>query len=134
MEASDENYRAAPVLYPALQMVDLAFEASRAAGVYSNQVLSRCNDQCLRLAVMEGEYPWHVHPSSDELFLVMEGCLEIELSDGRTFRLTAWQSLTIPAGMEHRTRAIGRTVNLCFESLQAETRFSEEDGRIDRTK
>ena len=115
MEASDENYRAAPVLYPALQMVDLAFEASRAAGVYSNQVLSRCNDQCLRLAVMEG-------------------CLEIELSDGRTFRLTAWQSLTIPAGMEHRTRAIGRTVNLCFESLQAETRFSEEDGRIDRTK
>ena len=64
----------------------------------------------------------------------MEGCLEIELSDGRMYCLTAWQSVTIPAGTVHRTRAIGRTVNLCFESLEAETKFLEakRDGELPR--
>jgi len=31
--------------------------------------------------------------------------------------------VTIPAMTIHRTRAIGRTVNLCFEELGAETVF-----------
>jgi hypothetical protein len=31
--------------------------------------------------------------------------------------------VTIPAKTIHRTRAIGRTVNLCFEELGAETVF-----------
>jgi hypothetical protein len=29
----------------------------------------------------------------------------------------------VPAGTIHRTRAIGRTVNLCFEDLRAATVF-----------
>jgi mannose-6-phosphate isomerase-like protein (cupin superfamily) len=92
---------------------------------YRNQVLSRINDSCLRLAVLSGEYPWHQHPRSDELFLVLEGNLEIELADGRTLRLGPWQSVVVPAGSVHRTRGIGRTVNLCFEALAAETAFVE---------
>ena len=40
-------------------------------------------------------------------------------------RLESWQSVTIPAATVHRTRAIGRTVNLCFEELAAETVFVE---------
>jgi hypothetical protein len=31
--------------------------------------------------------------------------------------------VTIPAMARHRTRAVGRTVNLCFENLGAETVF-----------
>jgi mannose-6-phosphate isomerase-like protein (cupin superfamily) len=92
---------------------------------YRNQVLSRVNTSCLRLGVLSGEYPWHCHPGSDELFLVVEGSLEIELADGRTLRLGPWQSLVVPAGMVHRTRGVGRTVNLCFEGLAAETKFVE---------
>jgi hypothetical protein len=38
-------------------------------------------------------------------------------------RLEPWQCITIPAMTRHRTRAIGRTVNLCFEKLEAETVF-----------
>ncbi|HEX6533678.1 MAG TPA: cupin domain-containing protein [Gemmatimonadaceae bacterium] len=90
---------------------------------YRNQVLSQVNASCLRLAVLSGDYPWHRHPRSDELFLVVEGILEIELADGRTLRLEAWQSAVVPAGTVHRTRGIGRTVNLCFEDLAADTEF-----------
>jgi mannose-6-phosphate isomerase-like protein (cupin superfamily) len=37
--------------------------------------------------------------------------------------LQPWQCVTIPAMARHRTRALGRTVNLCFENLGAETVF-----------
>lgn len=86
-------------------------------------VINRVNDSCLRLAVFEEAYRWHFHPTSDELFVVVDGCLAIELAGGRELRLEPWQCVTIPAMTHHRTRAIGRTVNLCFEKLEAETVF-----------
>lgn len=122
---SAEAYASEPVRHPPLVVVDLAQEAASVTGEYRNQVLSRVNDNCLRLAVLSGEYPWHHHPHSDELFLVLDGKLEIELADGRTLSLGPWQSVVVPAGTVHRTRGIGRTVNLCFEALAAETAFVE---------
>jgi mannose-6-phosphate isomerase-like protein (cupin superfamily) len=77
--------------------------------------------------VMTGEYPWHSHPHSDELFLVVQGRLTIELADGRSLTLEPWQAVTIPAGTVHRTRAEVRTVNLCFEELAAETVFLDQE-------
>lgn len=40
---------------------------------------------------------------------------------GSTLRLSPWDAITIPARTVHRTRAIGRTVNLTFEHLAADT-------------
>jgi mannose-6-phosphate isomerase-like protein (cupin superfamily) len=117
------DYAAEPVRFPPLVVVDIAAEGAAVTEAYRNQVLSRVNSSCLRLAVLSGEYPWHRHPRSDELFLVVEGALEIDLDDGRTLRLGPWQSAVVPAGTVHRTRGIGRSVNLTFEDLAAETEF-----------
>jgi mannose-6-phosphate isomerase-like protein (cupin superfamily) len=62
--------------------------------------------------VFEGEYRWHHHPDSDELFLVVAGTLQIDLLGGNRLELGEWQSVVIPAGTVHRTRAIGRTANI----------------------
>jgi len=124
---SPESYASEPVRYPPLVVVDIAAGGEAVTDDYRNQVLSRVNTSCLRLAVISGEYPWHQHPHSDELFVVVEGLLEIELADGRTLRLRPWQSTVVPAGTVHRTRGVGRTVNLCFEDLAADTLF------VDRT-
>jgi mannose-6-phosphate isomerase-like protein (cupin superfamily) len=120
---SAEAYANEPVRFPALTVFDVAAESALVGEAYRNQVLSRVNTSCLRLAVVDGEYPWHKHPRTDELFLVVEGCLEIELADSRSFSLGPWQGVVIPAGEVHRTRGIGRTVNLCFEELAADTVF-----------
>ena len=74
-----------------------------------------------------GSITGHQHPRSDELFLVVEGTLEIELADGRSLRLQPWQTVVVPAGQIHRTRGIGRTVNLCFEDLSADTVFVDRE-------
>ena len=120
---SADAYARAPVRYPPLRVVDVQAEQRAVTEDYRNAVLSRVGESCLRLAVFRGEYRWHHHPRADELFLVVEGRLEIDLADGRTLALGPWECVTVPAGTVHRTRAVGRTVNLTVEALGAETVF-----------
>jgi mannose-6-phosphate isomerase-like protein (cupin superfamily) len=111
------------IVHPPLTVVNLTAEGAASTEPYRNVVINRVNESCLRLATFEVEYPWHFHPDSDELFIVVEGTLEIDLTDRPTLHLGAWDMITLPAGTVHRTRARGRTVNLTFEHLGAATTF-----------
>ncbi len=82
MDISADAYMKEPVLYPALHVVDLEAEGAKVTDAYRNMVISRVNGSCLRLAVFDGDYRWHYHPQSDELFVVIEGCLAIDLEGG----------------------------------------------------
>lgn len=121
-----ESYAGEPVKYSGLEVADVLAEAAAVSEAYRNLVVYRVNESCLRLAVFNEVFRWHLHPNSDEMFLVVEGVLVIALSDGRELRLAPWQAVTIPAGTIHRTCAAGRTVNLCFERLAADTIFVDE--------
>jgi mannose-6-phosphate isomerase-like protein (cupin superfamily) len=125
MDSTAESYSNEPVRYPALHVIDLVAEGAAVIERYRNMVINRVNDSCLRLAVFDEAYRWHYHPTSDELFVVVNGCLAIDFEDRSELRLGPWQCVTIPAMTTHRTRALGRTVNLCFEKLGAETVFVE---------
>jgi mannose-6-phosphate isomerase-like protein (cupin superfamily) len=120
---SAKDYSAEQARFPALTVVDIRAEQGAVTEAYRNQVLLDVNDHCLRLSVFEGEYRWHSHPDSDELFLVVAGQLEIDFQDGVQARLAPWQCLVVPAGTVHRTRALGRTVNVTFEGQAARTVF-----------
>jgi mannose-6-phosphate isomerase-like protein (cupin superfamily) len=113
--------------FPGLTVVNLKQEAASVDQSYKNFVVLNINNHCVRLAVMQGEFRWHQHPRSDECFLVMEGELEIDLADGRTFCLKPGEVFMIPAGVIHRTRSHARTVNLCFEDRNAYTDVVFED-------
>jgi mannose-6-phosphate isomerase-like protein (cupin superfamily) len=78
------------------------------------------------MSVFEGEYRWHSHPDSDEFFLVVEGRLQIDFAEADTVELSSWQCLVVPAGTVHRTRAIGRTVNITFEQQGTRTEFAAD--------
>lgn len=122
---SADEYTAQKARYPDSTVVDIQACQQAVSEPYRNDVLSNVNDECLRLAVFEGEYRWHCHPDSDELFLVAAGKLQIDLADNGTLELTEWQYAVVPAGMLHRTRAIGRTVNVTFERQHARTVFAD---------
>jgi mannose-6-phosphate isomerase-like protein (cupin superfamily) len=114
------------IVYPPLTVVNLAAEGAASTVPYRNVVVNRVNESCLRLAAFEVEYRWHFHPDSDELFIVVDGTLEIDFVDAPTLHLHEWDMITIPAGTVHRTRARGRTVNLTFEHLDAATVFVDD--------
>jgi len=101
-------------------IVTLSSEVSRTKN-YDNHPVANINDHVVRISMMTQPYHWHVHPNSDETFLVIEGGLVIEFEDGE-IQLAEGQMTTIPRGRRHRTRPVGhRSVNLTFEAANTET-------------
>lgn len=96
---------------------------------YKNFILDDINDHCLRIAVMQGDYKWHFHKHTDELFIVLEGELKIEIQDQDPVFLKPGEFIHIPAKTIHKTSAHIRTVNLTFEKNADDTIFVDEKRR-----
>jgi len=104
-----------------LRVVDIQKLTEGAKSAYTNLTLALINDHVVRLSIMTEPYFWHLHPNSDESFLVLEGTLFIDLEDA-TIELLPNQMFTIPKNIRHRTRpGNSRSVNLTFESKDMET-------------
>ena len=65
------------------------------------RVVAEMNDYQFKLAKIQGEFIWHSHPETDEVFLIIEGALRLEFRDGRV-DMKAGEMFVVPKGMEHR--------------------------------
>lgn len=99
-----------------LRIIDVAAVAEGMVEPYTNVTLCQVNDAVVRLGVFEGDFHWHHHDEEDELFLVLDGGIDIDLVD-RTVHLDRHQGLTVPAGTEHRPRAEERSIVLMVERV-----------------
>ena len=66
--------------------------------------LTSVNDYDIKVVKLEGEFVWHSHPETDELFLVVSGQLTIQLRD-RDVVLGPNDIFVVPRGVEHCPRA-----------------------------
>ena len=48
---------------------------------WSPKVITELNDYQIKLVKLKGEFVWHSHASTDELFFILDGKLEIALED-----------------------------------------------------
>ncbi|MDR5856372.1 cupin domain-containing protein [Caballeronia sp. LZ062] len=107
-------------------LIDLESLADTPHDGYLNRIIGTVNDHDIHISVMTAPYEWHLHPDSDETFIVTEGTLVIDFEDG-TLDVRAGQMLTIPAGARHRTRPKGaRSVNLTLERKDTRTVFCDD--------
>ena len=120
---SAKDYASERARFATLEVVDIQAVQRAVVEHYRNQVVFNTNSDCMRLSVFEGQYRWHFHPDTDELFLVVAGELHIEFEGGAGATLREWQCLVVPAGTVHKTWTVGRTVNVTFEKQGAETVF-----------
>jgi mannose-6-phosphate isomerase-like protein (cupin superfamily) len=102
------------VKFDQLERIDIAAEAA-AVEPWFNQTLTQVNDSVVRLGVIDGEFHWHKHEHEDEFFLVLEGELHIDVEGREPIELGVHQGVTIPRGVMHRPRALGRTVIVMAE-------------------
>lgn len=71
---------------------------------WSPRILTRVNDYDVRLAKVEGSFVWHSHPDTDELFIVLDGSLDIRLRESGTETLVHLERhdvFVVPRGIEH---------------------------------
>ena len=68
---------------------------------WSPRIVASYNDNDVCVVRVEGEFIWHKHDDTDDLFLVLEGQLEIELPD-RVIELGPGELFVVPKGVEHR--------------------------------
>ncbi|AZM95668.1 cupin domain-containing protein [Vreelandella venusta] len=82
-------------------VVNLSEKFSKFAEHWSPRVVAEMNDYQIKLAKFQGDFVWHDHKDTDEVFLVVKGAMSIELRDG-TVHLSEGEIYVVPKGVEHR--------------------------------
>jgi len=88
--------------------------------------LVTANETIVRLARLEGEFPWHTH-AEDELFLCWRGGFRIELEGREPVELTRGVLFVVPRGTRHRPVAEAAAYALLIE--RPETKQYGSEGR-----
>jgi mannose-6-phosphate isomerase-like protein (cupin superfamily) len=81
--------------------VNLAQKLDGFTDHWAPRIVARYNDNEICVVRVEGEFVWHSHDDTDDLFLVLDGNLDIELRD-RTVTLGPGELFVVPRGVEHR--------------------------------
>lgn len=81
--------------------INLKDKLSRFSEHWSPRVIAEMNDYQFKLAKVQGEFVWHAHADTDEVFIVIEGHLTLEFRD-KAVPLSAGEMYVVPKGVEHR--------------------------------
>ena len=68
---------------------------------WSLKVIAQMNDYQFKLVKIQGEFVWHSHAETDDVFIVLDGEMSIELRDGQV-DLKAGEMFVVPKGVEHK--------------------------------
>jgi len=71
---------------------------------WSPKVIAELNDYQFKLARIKGEFVWHKHDETDEVFIVVEGKMKIELRE-KLIELDEGEMYVVSKGTEHRPYA-----------------------------
>jgi mannose-6-phosphate isomerase-like protein (cupin superfamily) len=96
--------------------INLDERFSRFTDQWSPKVIARLNDYEIKLARLQGEFVWHQHDDTDELFLVIDGELTIQLRDGDVV-LRPGELFVVPRGVQHCPRADGEVRAMLLEPV-----------------
>jgi mannose-6-phosphate isomerase-like protein (cupin superfamily) len=80
--------------------INLAEKLTRFSEHWSPRIVATMNDYELKLVKLKGDFTWHDHPDTDEVFLVLNGSMQIEVRD-RTVTLNEGDLFVVPRGVEH---------------------------------
>jgi mannose-6-phosphate isomerase-like protein (cupin superfamily) len=68
---------------------------------WSPKIIAQMNDTHFKLVKIKGEFIWHSHAATDEVFIVLEGSMEIHFRDGLV-TINRGEMYIVPKGVEHQ--------------------------------
>ena len=103
--------------------VNLAEKLATFSDHWSPRTVALFNGHDVMVVKVQGEFVWHKHDDTDDLFLVLKGMLDIQLRDCRVglnwkfVTLGPGEMFIVPARVEHRPVAREETHLLLIEPI-----------------
>jgi mannose-6-phosphate isomerase-like protein (cupin superfamily) len=84
--------------------INIQEKLSKFSDYWSPKIIAQMNNYHFKLVKFQGDFVWHKHADTDEVFIVLDGEMSIEFRDGRA-DLRAGEMFVVPKGAEHRPLA-----------------------------
>ena len=81
--------------------INFADKLAKFSDRWSPKIIAQMNDYHFKLVKLQGEFVWHAHDDTDEVFIVLDGAMTIHFRDGEV-RLNSGEMFVIPRGVEHK--------------------------------
>ena len=81
--------------------INLHEKLSKFTEHWSPKIVAQMNDYHFKVVKVQGEFVWHDHPETDEVFLVVNGRLDIHFRDG-VVTLNSGEMYVVPRGVVHK--------------------------------
>lgn len=105
--------------------VNLADTLATFDAAWVPKIVGELNGQYVKVAKFHGEYVWHQHDHEDEMFLVLEGEIQLHLRDA-VVQLGTGEFYIVERGIEHKPVA-----NEIAHVLLFEPKATRSTGMID---
>ena len=96
------------------QPINLANKLSLFSEHWLPKIVAQMNDYHFKVVKVQGEFVWHNHSETDEVFVILKGQLEIQFRDG-TVNLNEGEMYVVPRGVEHKPIAVEECQILLIE-------------------
>jgi len=81
--------------------INLHDKFSQFADQWAPKIVAQMNDYHFKLVRFEGDFIWHNHADTDEVFFVIAGEMSIAFRDG-SVTLKAGEMFVVPRGVDHK--------------------------------
>ncbi|MCW8879351.1 MAG: cupin domain-containing protein [Kangiellaceae bacterium] len=83
------------------EVIDITEKFTLFSEHWRPKVIAEMNDYQFKLAKLKGEFDWHSHQDTDEVFVVLKGELEMHLRD-KVLKLPQGSLYVVKKGVEHK--------------------------------
>ncbi len=83
------------------QPINFSEKLAKISEDWSPRNIAQMNDYHFKVVKIQGEFVWHNHPETDEVFIVLKGQFEIHFHDGKVL-LKEGEMFVVPKGLEHK--------------------------------
>jgi mannose-6-phosphate isomerase-like protein (cupin superfamily) len=84
--------------------VNLQEKLAKFSDHWSPKIIAQMNDYHFKLVKFKGDFVWHSHPDTDEVFIAIDGKMSIEFRNGKV-ELQTGELFVVPKGVEHKPSA-----------------------------
>lgn len=81
--------------------INLLSKFSKFTKQWSPKIIAQLNNYHFKVVRIKGDFIWHKHKDTDEVFLVLENEMRIDFRDGNVL-LKEGEMFVVPKGLEHK--------------------------------